>query len=68
LKCSLNEHIEKWLAQMANVEPRVGGKYELVWNPDDKQNDSTIGCKILALQSNRFLTFEARARNSSSVL
>jgi uncharacterized protein YndB with AHSA1/START domain len=43
---------------VAAVEPKVGGKDELFWNPEDKENDSTIGCKILALQPNRFLTFE----------
>jgi len=40
------------------VEAKVGGKYELSWNPRNKQNDSTIGCKILALRPSKFLTFE----------
>lgn len=55
---TLNEHVEKWLAQAADIEPRIGGKYELFWNPKDEENDSTIGCRILALQANRFLVFE----------
>jgi uncharacterized protein YndB with AHSA1/START domain len=55
---TLNKHLEKWLAQSADVEPRVSGKYELFWDLKDKQNDSTIGCKILALCPNRFLVFE----------
>lgn len=67
LKCDLkkafqmftvNKHLEKWLTQVADVEPKVGGKYELFWNPEDRENDSTIGCKILALQPNKFLSFE----------
>lgn len=67
LKCSsdkafelvtLGDHLHKWLTAVAEVEPRVGGKYELFWNPEDRENDSTIGCKILAIQSNRFLTLE----------
>ena len=67
LKCDLkkafqmftvNKHLEKWLTQVADVEPKVGGKYELFWNPQDRENDSTIGCKILALQPNKFLSFE----------
>jgi len=53
-----NKHLEKWLTQVANVEPKIGGKYELFWNPDDKENDSTIGCKILAIAPSRFLCFE----------
>ncbi|MFQ5884681.1 MAG: SRPBCC domain-containing protein [Thermoplasmata archaeon] len=55
---TLNEHLEKWLTQVADVEPKIGGKYELFWNPEDKENDSTIGCKILVIQPGKFLSFE----------
>lgn len=55
---TVNGHLEKWLVQEACVEPNVGGKYELFWNPRDRENDSTIGCKILALSPGKFLTFE----------
>jgi len=55
---TLNKHLEIWLTQVADVEPKVGGKYELFWNPEDKENDSTIGCKILALHPSKFLSFE----------
>ena len=55
---TVNKHLERWLTQVAEVEPRVGGKYELFWNPEDRENDSTIGCKLLALRPNRFLSFE----------
>ena len=53
-----NELLEKWLSKEADVEPKVGGKYELFWVPEDKENDSTIGCKIIALQHDKFLSFE----------
>jgi uncharacterized protein YndB with AHSA1/START domain len=55
---TVNKHLEKWLTRVADVEPEVGGKYELFWNPDDRENDSTIGCKILAMQPNKVLSFE----------
>ena len=55
---TVNKHLEKWLTQMADVEPRIGGKYELFWIPNDRQNDSTIGCKILAIVQDKFLCFE----------
>jgi hypothetical protein len=55
---TLNAHLEKWLTVSADVDPKVGGKYELFWNPKDKDNDSTIGCKILAISLGRFLNFE----------
>ncbi len=53
-----NEYLQKWLTQSADVEPRIGGKYELFWNPEDKENDSTIGCKITAIEPGKFLAFE----------
>ncbi|MFX1362510.1 MAG: SRPBCC domain-containing protein [Promethearchaeota archaeon] len=55
---TVNDHLENWLTEMADVEPEVGGKYELFWNPLDEENDSTIGCKILAIEPSRFLSFE----------
>jgi len=55
---TVNKNLEKWLTQAADVEPKEGGKFELFWNPKDKENDSTIGCKILALHPNKFLAFE----------
>ncbi len=55
---TVNMHLEKWLTQVADVEPRVGGKYELFWSPNDRQNDSTIGCKVLAIVQDKFLCFE----------
>jgi len=55
---TVNAHLEKWLTKVADVEPKLGGKYELFWNPEDMTNDSTIGCKILAFQPSNFLAFE----------
>ena len=55
---TVNKHLEQWLTKEADVEPRVGGKFELFWVPEDKENDSTIGCKILAFQHDKFLNFE----------
>jgi len=40
------------------VEPKAGGKYELFWNPDDRQYDSTIGCRITAIEPGKLLAFE----------
>ncbi len=55
---TVNERLEKWLTGTADVEPVVGGKYELFWNPTDRENDSTIGCKVLALTKNKLICFE----------
>lgn len=55
---TVNEHLEKWLTEAADVEPEVGGKYELFWDLNDKENNSTKGCKVLALQPGKLLSFE----------
>jgi len=53
-----NEHLEKWLTKKADVEPRIGGKYELFWNLEDTEHDSTIGCTVLAFTPDTLLSFE----------
>lgn len=55
---AIGKNLEKWLTEAADVEPKVGGKYELFWNPEDKENDSTIGCEVLAIHPSRFISFE----------
>ncbi len=55
---TVNEHLQQWLTEVADVEPRIGGKFELFWNPQDRENDSTIGCKIIAIEPGKFLAFE----------
>jgi uncharacterized protein YndB with AHSA1/START domain len=53
-----NELLESWLTVKADVEPEPGGKYELFWEPDDPENNSTIGCRVLAVDSPGFINFE----------
>lgn len=48
---------------MAAVDPKVGGKYELFWNPEDREKDSTISCKgILAVAEAGFSVLSGRDR------
>jgi uncharacterized protein YndB with AHSA1/START domain len=53
-----NELLASWLTNLADVEPHVGGKYELFWVPDEREYNSTIGCKITAMEPNKLLSFE----------
>lgn len=53
-----NELLASWLTNLADVEPRVGGKYELFWVPAEKQDNSTIGCKVTAIESSKLIAFE----------
>jgi uncharacterized protein YndB with AHSA1/START domain len=53
-----NSRLESWLCRAADVEPVVGGKYELFWNLENKEIDSTIGCKVSAVEPGKFISFE----------
>ena len=53
-----NKRLETWLTAKADVEPQKGGKYELFWEPEAPENNSTIGCKILAIDQSNLLNFE----------
>lgn len=52
------EKLTKWLTVAAKVEPQVGGLYELFWDPDHPEQNSTLGCKILEMESNKMISFE----------
>jgi uncharacterized protein YndB with AHSA1/START domain len=53
--------LKSWLTSDAEVEPVVGGKYELFWEPSDRENNSTIGCKVTAVEQDKFISFEWRS-------
>ncbi len=56
------EGLCSWLCLRADVEPRVGGPFELFFNPDESkpESDSTIGCKVLSVDQPRLLVFDWR--------
>jgi uncharacterized protein YndB with AHSA1/START domain len=53
--------LTQWLTAAADVEERAGGKYELFWQPDDRENNSTIGCRVTALAPEQLLAFQWRS-------
>jgi len=53
--------LERWLAPQAKVEMRIGGGYELFWQPEDPENNSTIGCRITALTPDQLVAFQWRS-------
>ncbi|MFX0009825.1 MAG: SRPBCC domain-containing protein [Candidatus Hermodarchaeota archaeon] len=55
---TMNKKLESWLPEKADVEPKVGGKYELFWQPQNPEINSTIGCKITSIEKDKFLSFE----------
>jgi uncharacterized protein YndB with AHSA1/START domain len=58
---TVKQLLEAWLVPVAEVEPTVGGRYELFWEPNDRENDSTLGCKITALVPDKLIAFEWRS-------
>jgi len=50
--------LENWLASLADVEPKTRGKYELFWDPENKHENSTLGCKITAFVKDEMISFE----------
>lgn len=55
---TVNEKLESWLPEKAEVEPIVGGKYELFWDPQNREINSTLGCKITSIEKDKFISFE----------
>lgn len=53
--------LEAWLTVRADVEARVGGLYQLFWDPERPSDDSTIGCRITAFLPSRLLAFQWRS-------
>ena len=55
---TVNEKLESWLPEKAEVEPKVGGKYELFFDILNREINSTIGCKITSIKKDKFISFE----------
>ena len=55
---TVNEEVQSWLAPSANIEPEEGGRYELFWDLENREHDSTTGCQVTAIEQDRFLSFE----------
>lgn len=44
-----SERAAKWFSPIANIEPKVGGSFELFFDPSDMNHMTTKGCKFLEL-------------------
>ena len=52
-----NELITKWFSPEANIEPRVGGAFELFFDPSNHNHECTKGCVFTKVEKNRILEF-----------
>lgn len=53
-----SDRITEWFAPSAHIEPHLNGKFELYFNPDNKETMSTKGCKIIRFEKPNTLAFE----------
>jgi len=49
-----------WFAAAARIVPERGEPYELFWQPDSPDHESTIGCRVTAVSPLRYLSFTWR--------
>ncbi|MGG6311782.1 SRPBCC family protein [Paenibacillus macerans] len=52
------QRITLWFAPAAKVEPEIGGRFELFFDPSNKDRMGTKGCTILELEEPCLLVFE----------
>ncbi|MFU1795446.1 SRPBCC family protein [Paenibacillus azoreducens] len=50
--------ITVWFAPAARVEPVVGGRFELYFDPADPKRMNTAGCRIIAMNAPNQFAFE----------
>lgn len=56
-----SDRIMEWFAPLAEIEPKVNGKFELFFDPSNKESMSTKGCKIIQCNKPELLQFEWKA-------
>jgi uncharacterized protein YndB with AHSA1/START domain len=52
------EKLTTWLAPVARIELKKDGLYELFWEPNHPEQNSTIDCKIIDLRLHEMLVFQ----------
>jgi len=53
-----HELITKWLCSDAIINPVTEGAYELFWDLEDRNHNSTIGCRIQSIDQPNHLSFD----------
>ena len=54
---TIPSRVSQWFAPQCVVEPRIGGPFELYFNPADTRTMNTKGCTILKILQNEQLQF-----------
>ena len=56
-----NRLLESWLCINANVTAEEGGAYELFWQPEKPEINSTLGSCITTIKPHQLLSFDWRS-------
>ncbi len=59
-----SETITEWFPPEANIEPRLGGAFELFFDPNNHSHQSTIGCVFTAFKPNSQIAFTWKGPNN----
>lgn len=54
---TISNRVSKWFAPKTIVEPKIGGAFELYFEPDNTNGMNTRGCKIKKIVSRKELVF-----------
>ncbi len=57
-----------WFVAQARITAERSGAYELFWQPDAPEHNSTIGCRITAIAPCRYLAFTWRGPDELSAI
>lgn len=52
-----SEYIKQWLCADAIINAKKNGAYELFWDLENRNHNSTLACKILSIDSPNHLSF-----------
>jgi uncharacterized protein YndB with AHSA1/START domain len=55
-----SDAVTKWFSPHANIEPRLGGAYELFFDPANHEHQCTKGCRITRFEPYARLSFSWR--------
>lgn len=65
---TIGERARQWFAPEVNIDPRVGGAFELFFNPANKEQMNTKGCQFTSLKPMDQLTFTWKGPDDFSEL
>jgi uncharacterized protein YndB with AHSA1/START domain len=60
------EQVGTWFAASARISPERGGAYELFWQPETPEHNSTVGCRVTAIAASRHIAFTWRGPDELS--